>query len=304
MTTSCSAKKTPAVIYSTDIGYESAVEGLKIFLPTEQGYVNHNFIHTVNTVKNADIWRLSVANVADDSLNITNQITKEGAEWEMALRLKGRPDFIGGFAHGDEKFTDLSVTVDGKETDIKTLTEARMFNELKMVVRSVGFDPSAQSEKVLLHTKEFTVTKDGVTVYQTVEWLKDCELDPRFKCFMAMMPPLKHALENDAEIITDSYFTDLDGTPRDIRSLPVVLGVIKSVTVSGKDSGLTFNMAVSDYSPLYDNAYLASLSDNGSKNNYNKMYIAFAGGMNGEVYETVAKGDIWTSKTHYTIENK
>lgn len=302
---SCAFGKTgkmPTVIYDSALDYDNGEGGLKIFIPATEGYINYNFVRTVNDKKNADIWRMSVVNTSDDDLNILQQITKSGAEWEMAVRLSGRPDFIGGCAHGDEKFTEFKVTIDGKETDYKSLTENTKFKEMLITVVSDGFDPSEPTVKVMEHTKNFTINKDGIKVDQKIKWLGDYELDQKFKSFMAMMPPLKHELDNKENLITDHYYSDFDMESKEIKSLPKVLGYVTEFYLTGDNSGLTFSMKVDEYDPLYSNAYLASLSDNGGENNYNKMYFAFAGGNKDQEPETVTNGMEWTSSTTYSID--
>ena len=91
--------------YSDTLSFESAHGGVRLFLPTQIGYINYNIVHTVKESANADIWRLGQAFAVDDALQNDDAITPAGAEWDMAVRIEARDDFIGGYAHGDEVLT-------------------------------------------------------------------------------------------------------------------------------------------------------------------------------------------------------
>lgn len=55
---------------------------------------------------------------------------------------------------------------------------------------------------------------------------------------------------------------------------------------------------IDHYEPLYQNSYLCTLTDNGARHNYHKMYFAFAGGAE----DRIKKGTVWKAATHYKIE--
>lgn len=289
-------------IYDNDMSYDSGVGGLRVYVPTCDGYINYNFVHTVDIGKNADTWRMTVVNITDSDLNYEHQLTKSDAEWEMAIRLADRPDFIGGFNHGDEKYTEMSATVDGESVDFTTFDKYIEFETMSITVNSEGFDPADQSVKVFDHIKEFTINKDGVRVDQQIIWCKECALDKKFKSFLAMMPPVKHDVKDKDCIITDSYYCEDEKDYKQIVGLPIVLGNTPTIKVCGKDSGIHFTMKVSNYSPLYKKSYEATMSDNGGKKNYNKMYISFAGATGEGDRDVVNVGTVWKSTTQYKIE--
>ena len=100
---------------------DAGIEGLRLYLPIEKGYVNYNIVHSVSEGRQCDTWRMSVVYLCDEKLCRIRPGTRAGAEWEMALKLTGRPDFIGGFAHGDEVFYKTEVTVDGQKRELESL---------------------------------------------------------------------------------------------------------------------------------------------------------------------------------------
>ena len=290
-------KKTerPTVVYDPEMDYDCAQGGLRIYIPDRKGCINYNLGHSVTEERNADIHRLTVAAETDFYGNLLRHLTKDHAEWDMAIRLADRPDFIGGYNHGDELETAFSIWIDGEKAEQESLTDGREFSELKVCVRSVGYDPKAQSDAVFEHEKEYCFTQNGVDLHQKITWLKTVELDQRFKSYLAMMPPLKKEKEHPKNVLTDTFYTDRIPQTA-IKNLPIDLERIDRYTVLGKKSGISFTMEVKDYHPLYQNGYHAHLSDNGGAN-YNKMYIAFAGGAR----ETVEAGTVWSASTHYEI---
>lgn len=282
MATLTSGAKAPALSYSTNIGYESATEGLNIYLPATVGYVKYSIIHSVNANTNADNWRLSRAYAVDDSFSNERQLTKEGAEWDMALMIDGRSDFIGGSVHGDEVMTSIKFVVDGKEvTDLSTLSSLTKFTTLQIVQTSNGYDPNDSTTVALTHAKTHTVTADGITTDQTVEWQNDYALK---NCFLAMMPPLKE--------YTDHY--KLNGATEGSEIAYGFYSKVSSAVVYGEESGVSFEMSISKY-PYYNDGRTFRMTDNGGLA-YNKMYYYCCDDL------AITAGTVWESTTHHSID--
>ena len=279
--------KRPYVQYETQFDYAAATEGLRIYLPTQNGYVNYDLVHSVKESIFADLWRIGRAFICDDRLENRAPITTPSAEWDMAIRLEGRDDSIGGYAHGDETYTSFSFFVDGKETAPSALSEPTSFTTLYMVQDSIGYDPDDHVSQVLLHHKEWTVTAEGISLCQRIEWLNAYTVK---KAYLAMMPPMK--------VHTDHYCTDL--TP---VSTPCHLEEQHSVTVPNSKRAvvhgdrLYFEMAVPRY-PVMPGGNCFLLTDNGGAP-YNKMYFRMGCGN-----FAVERGDIWETETVYRIENR
>ena len=286
------------VIYDENMSYDKGQGGLAIYIATEKGYINYNLVHSVIRERNADMWRLTVANLTNADGEIVKQITKNGAEWEMAVRIMDRPDFIGGYAHGDEKYTLFEVYIDGVKTEVTSLRQSTTFEEMKVIVDSIGYDPNDGTTKALAHHKKYRINKEGIRLEQKVEWFHD--YDMRKSSYLAMMPPVKHSTISEEDVITDSYYTDLDSTPQIIAKTGgfsfSTEGVI-SVCVFGEKSGVHFTMSKADYSGSKSESTSMILSDNNGLN-YNKMYFVFCGA------DTVKAGEVWTSTTVYNIEWK
>ncbi len=272
------------VKYDPSSQQEHTVESIHLYIPTQVGYIDHVFGHTVNESFNADIWRLSLAYAVDDNLENPVQITTVG-EWDMALRIYERPDFIGGHAHGDEITTSIKFIIDGVETDVTTLTEAMEFKTMTIVQDSKGYDPADNVTHVLNHHKEHKVTHAGIRLDQRVEWLGDFTM---YYSYLAMMPP--------AKTCTDSFYTNLtEPQTIDLTNGSMYVDGATSATVYGKESGIYFTMTVNEYDTYMKPLF--SVSDNGG-GAYNKMYFTFV--KNGDV----KKGDVWETFTHYKIDKK
>ena len=270
-------------IYDESFNHEFSVCAIRIYLPTGDSFVNFNVAHSVRDNRVCDTWRLSRASIFDGEMQ-NEELLGPSAEWDMALSIKGRDDFIGGELHGDEVFTSMRIFIDERERDAESITELTEFSTLRIQVESVGYDPDDHKTEALRHFKEYTFTKRGVSLEQRVEWLNDYELDA---CYLAMMPPYK--------ALTDHYYTDVDGEAKEICGSFNVVGC-KSAVLFGKESGLYFSMAIPKY-PSYKSGNIFLVTDN-SGNPYNKMYFRVCCG------EKVQAGETWESVTEYSIEKR
>ncbi len=268
--------------YDPSLAFESASGGLRLFLPCANGYVNYNLVHSVNSDRNCDTWRLGQAYAWDDAFKTEYELTPVGAEWDMALRLSDRPDFIGGYAHGDEIYNSLSMHIDEKNVDMESVQVLTQFRKIVIAVTSIGYDPNDSETPALKHVKEYIIDENGITLNQTVEWLNGYTLG---SSYMAMMPPLK--------TLTDSFYTDVDPTPKEASAnFGYVLGAAEAA-VYGSGSGIVFSMAVPKYPRLLGGERFL-LTDNSGKS-YHKMYFVLCNGAQ------VVKGDTWETTTVYRI---
>ena len=274
-------KKNPCCVFDTSSTIDFATECFKIFLPMEFGFVNFNIVHSLRREIVSDVWRLGMAYAYDDALEKNYLLTRFNAEWDMAIHLFGRDDFIGGSNHGDEVYYSASLFIDGVRRDIRRITELTEFENLVFRTESVGYDPDDHVTKVLLHKKEFRVDKDGITTEQSVEWLTDRDVD---NSYLAMMPPLK--------TMTDSFYFDLDPQVRDIKCGFAEDGV-HSATLFGKESGVYYTMTVGDYPEFGKSRFI--ITDNGGSP-YNKMYFLAC------KRADVKVGDVWHSVTRHEIK--
>lgn len=279
-----SLKKQLYCQYDSSIRFDSSIGGLRIYVPTYDGYINYNIVHSKNESDNKDIWRISQAYAFDDELKKSYAITPAGAEWDMAITLSGRSDFIGGHAHGDEIYTSISMFLNGKNVDIMSIKNLTAFEEIIILETSIGYDPNDHATEALIHYKEYIINANGITLNQKVEFLNDYRLS---SSYMAMMPPLK--------TLTDSFYTNVD---YNILSTDGNYGYVSGATkavVFGSSSNLKFTMSISKY-PSLPGGDRFLLTDN-SGGAYNKMYFVVCSSAD------VKAGDIWETTTFYNITN-
>ena len=276
--------KKPYYRYDNDVAFEGAKGCLRIYIPTDRGYVNFNIVHSVSEADFADVYRLGKAFAYDDNFSGEFELTPGRAEWDMAIKIDWRDDFIGGLVHGDEISGELLAVVDGDKKDIISATELTPFTEMILSVDSIGYDPADHTTKALIHTKIYTVNSNGITLKQRVEFLGDYSLK---NSYLAMMPPSKTH--------TDAYLTDINHTPTKIEGT-VKDENVKSVTVFGTESGISFTMRIPEY-PALNGGNQLFIQDNGGRS-YNKMYFPVC------TDAKVKLGDVWNSVTEYEIKIK
>ena len=284
------------ITYDPAMDQEGAREGLRIRYPVKEGMVEYTFVHSVVPETNCDIWRLSVVNALDGQGNFLFALTKEHAEWEMAIRLAGRPDFIGGYAHGDEIGEAPSFWLDGVPVRPEELQNARC-EEFKVRVFSVGYDPSQREQAVLRHQKTYWFREAGVELEQEVEWIRDVRMDAHCNSYLSMMPPVKHDPAQESRIMTDSWAWDEEPqTP--ILQREMEREQAGKITVTGRESRWRFTMEGADYEPRYPGSFRGLITDNQPGSNYHKMYLFFVGGMEA----VVPAGKRWHARTRYRID--
>jgi hypothetical protein len=201
----------------------------------------------------------------------------------MAFLIAGRPDAVGGYAHGDEIYEMIRLTVDGKERDIGDVSDITEFSCFTLEVWSRGFDPSEPDSEILKHYKKFIVSEGGISVDQSVEWLGEYEIK---YAYMAMLPPFKTE--------TDSYYTELDKARKPICSASDMSGRDSAVYLTGT-TGLTFCMSAARYITDVKEGINFFISDNGGVP-YNKLYFVLPHN------NAAHKGDVWKSLTSYSVQ--
>ncbi len=293
-----SAGKKLCMVKYSDIGtgQERSTEQINIYVPTVVGYLRYDFIHCVNESTNADNWRIGKLYSVDDNLNVRFPITQNG-EWEMAITLKGRPDFMGGIAHGDEVVNTLAVFVDGKKTALESLAELTAFSELRIVEQTELFDPNDSVIHVADHGKEYLFTADDLHLRQTIKWLLDEELSASY---MLMFPVYRGNDTASALQVTDRFYGNDDYTEYDVsvggESSNGGYGWRKNVTkatIYSEKSGFSGTVEMLEQ-PSLPGGDLFMVQK--TINSYNKLYWSIAG-----VNDTaeVKRGDRWFVHTRY-----
>ena len=280
--------------YYPTTSYSEATEEIMIYLPASSGYVLYRFGHVVSAPKNADTWRVTQMYKVDSSFNIEYAITTQG-ETEMALKINGRSDFIGGNAHGDEVIISdgLQIVIDGHNVDLADLADMTYFSSLDLFVVSDMYDPNDSVTVVGQHGKHINFTTEGMTIDQTVTFSEDLTLAASY------MPMVCAVRKNGDDVITGKYidngnFISYDVSDSGFTTYP-----------NQKKEGITNIWLYGDTVSI--NTQLLEFPEglagtrvwlyNGAT--YNKLYCAVCGESN--TTQAVSSGDKWHLKSKIII---
>lgn len=274
------------VQYINGSGNDSSTERLNIYMPTYEGYIKYEFLHSVNSNNNCDVWRIGRAYHVDDNFAELTQLTTNG-EWECAIKLQNRDDFAGGYNHGDEVYTSMTVYIDGKAIDITTLTDMGSFEDIEIIQHSNLYDPNDSTTIFAEHGSchKFGIKgKNNLEIEQGIKWLGGYMAMPSY---LAMFTPLKNT--------TDKIYNDVSFVAETI-TLPQTISNVRNVTLSKDSLNFSCDFGIEKY-PDVDNLSGTFFMTDNSGQPYNKCYY-YACGNNA----SVASGDVWKSKTIYNLE--
>lgn len=292
--------KCPKLIYTTtqEFEYEKSTAQINIFLPTTYGYIRYAFGHSVDANINADSWRIFRAIATDENMEDRFRITAYG-EWEMALKIDGGTDFIGGVLHGDEVMEDVTFFIDGKEIDISTLAALTDFSELRIVENTLLYNPDVSNENVAQHSKEYIFTADGITINQRVKWLLANTLTTCYSC----MFPLIRGNDTVSDLqITAAYYDDNDYKTYDVSvggvsGYPFTWhGGVTRANFWAEESGIFASAEIVKQPPTLTGGGMSFLQN--TVNQYNKLYFSICG--IGATY-TTSVNETWRWSQRYTI---
>ena len=266
--------------------YDSTNSILKVFVPSKDGYIEYDFIHSVDADKNADVWRIDKAYAVNDALCLVKDLTISG-EWECAIQLDGRTDFIGGILHGDEKIdsSGLTIIVDGEETAVNDIYDGMMFSHVHIAERCNMYDPNNPTSFVGYHGSEHVFNAIGtpqLTVYQYVYWAGSYQID---RAYLAMLPI--------AKTLSNKIWTDNGFSVKDISSQTTQTGTERVyLFTNGKEVGCEFTFSYTDKQNAGNKFFV---TDNG-RDDYNKCYFMIKNNT------SVSSGDVWKTATTYNFD--
>lgn len=285
--------------------------------------------------QNAELYRVKTAwkaeRTGEYSFTQGAQLLQEG-EIEMAIREaanaatggKSPGDFIGGF-HGDEHFSKVTLTIDGKEVPLNK--EANYTGkEIRFVQNSIVNRCNTPGDNLIEHMKDYKVTKNGIDLHQTAKWLQSTKINIAYLTMFTIMR------ESQNERITDYvHFFYNDGTeaaaPYDVSNLGVE-NYINTIEGTDQVAGKPFASYAYSTEKLYSDsetgkyvnkahlwskagdieAWCTTNTVQGLSNSYtqlqariygdNKCYFGSHEGMN------VSAGDVWEVNNNYNIKIK
>ena len=279
---------------------DKAQHVLSIYIPAKEGYLNYNIgksSYGTQAGGGYEVTRMCVLYAVDDTLEKRFDITRPG-EWEMAVKISGRDDFIGGFEHGDEWETECEYFVDGTKVNITTFTTLTEFNEIRVKNVSNMYDPNDHETLVGYHGREWIFTKDKAELYQSIQWL--FQVDTLMTAsYMTMFPIIRGNDSISEAQISDHFYTDINYADVNCASAGFSGSLnkdTKKVTIYGVDSGVNASVEILEY-PDYPNSKYCYVVAQANK--ANKIYYGICG------YDvtkgTVTPNQVWRSKSIYRI---
>ena len=271
--------------------WADANKRLQIFVPNSTGYVLYRFYHFVNANDNCDVWRLYAILPVNDSFSIGSAFTVPG-EFEMAVRLEGRPDFSGGSTHGDEIDTSFTLLVNGKPRNPNEFTNTRTpCDSIKIIRTSNVYDPNDHTTLIAEHGVEYAFGDKRMTLSQSLKWLVEEELN---NCFLSMFTPSKNYIDR-AVANSDFKTIELPTSTTAPGDYSIVKHNATSVVMWDTQESFNADISIIDYPTGLSGGDLISISDN-SGLDYNKLYFKVCGGGSSHV------GELWKSKTVYNVK--
>lgn len=257
-------------------------------------YLRYKFMHFTDAATNAEGWVQTYVDLVDSTKSAVVLPVVTNGEWEMAVMISGRPDFIGCRMHGSEVSTLANLYFDGVK---KTVTEGVTLECEKIMVnqKSTMYDPADEKTIVGYHYKTHIITAKGLTVKQRIEWAADETMD---YSYVGMLPIIRGNDTQSTAQITDTAFDGKTFTEYDV-SVGGFTTAINSKTdkgdtlhIYGSTSGIFATVTCNIKNRLDDAfAFIQNTADL-----YNKIYF----GYNRPNY-TVKAGDVWEWETIYQI---
>ncbi len=277
-------------------------EGFDVYVKCKSSnkYLKHHFLHIKETDINANLYRIVTSHAVyfedgtEKALYDSNIVVANG-EWECAIKEVGAQDFFGGF-HGDENLIEVSLFADKKEITLDKEYECEC-DEIIFYQKAYLNRCDTIGDNVAYHIKRYVITYDGgIAIDQSVEWIKDVNLE----CgFLGMLPVMR---DSGSYQITDRALA-LDGPNKDVLC---DVSDISSKTVISELNENTSRVKLYGEKSGFSVVVTHLLSPNLEGKHFylkirpwdNKFYFRCCSSV------TAKKGDLWRSYTHYDFDIK
>lgn len=147
------------------------------YIVITSGRNTYTFVHDTSTSINLDTWRWYNQKLDGDVLwaSSDTSLTNTTCLWnqsdnEGVIKQHGAADFIGGF-HGDEKYTGITILVDGEEISESEFTIRHNCKNITLIVTSNVYFCEDTQNIAFNRTKKIEFIGDKVTVYNTWEYV-------------------------------------------------------------------------------------------------------------------------------------
>lgn len=267
----------------------------------KKGYLEYSFIKVDDADINALGWRLRNLYLTKTNKTQVEMLCTTG-EWEMALQIAGRSDFIGLGNHGDEIQTSFKLFIDGAEVlETDTFTD-KEWSKAQLVTTLAMYDPNDHTTIVGYHTRIDTVdaVSRKVTIQNKVEFVQNLSLS---FSYLFMCPIMR---TYNGKQITDTFIDDKDYVLTDC-STTTFNPTSENNGVGRYKEGVTeydfwgADYKINGYAKIIRRILpsgVAPISYVSSADAYNKIYLSACG------YSTsVASGDIWIMETEFYLDS-
>lgn len=283
-------------------------EYMYYYLPTNSGkWIRYKFNHFVSAATNADGWvQREVDLVSADKSNVIMPLVAAG-EWEMAVMLTGRGDFIGCQNHGSEVSTLTNFYFDGIGQPVTNGFKTTV-SEIKITEKSTMYDPADEVTVVGYHYKEYIITYNGIKIHQRIDWIVT---DSAGKSYVAMLPAVRGNDPWSAIQVTDraydGYHFDVSNTATatfDPNTISSEIYRGNEFNIYGTSSKVSMTMKCDIVNRPASSFAFLSHGDPDHNIYYSKWYCAYCGGDNQAF--TITAGDTWewTSEYHITYTGR
>lgn len=267
-------------VASRTVGTE---EQMSVYVPQSAGYTEYLMARKVNATNKLDCWIIAYAYAVNDSLSRVAQMTTSG-NWEVAVTMRGRDNFVGGLAHGYEQMDTVTMIADGRVVTSPSLE----CEEFRVLLSTNLIDLDDGVTEIAKHTVEYLFCGGELKIKQSLIWKVDDYVNTSY---MAMLPA--------AQAVTDHYCSDKDYAPVTIPSggmSNVVIQNTKQVNIWGASAGAFIVFGIKDYPSFV--APPRFLGTNNGGTSYNKLYF-YSTLPNSET--PVAVGDVWKAESFYKL---
>lgn len=268
--------------------YGRASERIKIYVPTESGYIRYDMYHFEDGDVNSNCWQLYHIYRCNDALTGDEDLTVT-AEYECAVRLAGWPNFVGGHVHGNEVINNMTVLIDGVPVAIGSGMNSLLFDKITLIETSTLYDIADGTTPIADHGRQYDFTIDGLNLKQSLKWRIAASLD---NCYMAMFPPSKDWIDRGA---VNSDFEVIELSSDAATPLTTVIKEnADKITLWDTNTRVSAIFGANKYPTGLVGGDRITISDNEGMA-YNKVYIKVCGG------GTSSVGELWLSDTYYKM---
>jgi hypothetical protein len=262
--------------------------------PSSNKYLRYRMQRKPDAAISSDVWRINevweCSRTAEYTFTSLLKLINNG-ELETAIKQTGKPDFMGGPAHGEEELFSVTMLIDGTVVALGGTGSFRCRRVEFMQgsdLYEVGTTP-AKANRLAKNYKRWEFSAAGIELRQRVVWEAAVSLNQTFLC---MLPILR---TSGAVQVTDTGFRSPLYATEDITdtSFTIVFSTSDIGKVSGP-SGYSAEVQVLDGWDKPGRQFFISNSAT-----YNKLYFDFTG-----AGYTTEVGEVFSARAIFRLDTR